>query len=99
MCRRSRLALSSNTCNFLHINRGLVMSRKSLTLFDSALIGPAVVDAFKKLDPRIQLRSPVMFVVFVGSIITTLLFFQAIFGQGEASPSFIGATSVWLWFT
>jgi K+-transporting ATPase ATPase B chain len=75
------------------------MSRKSLTLFDSALIGPAIIDAFKKLDPRIQLRSPVMFVVYVGSIITTLLFIQAVFGQGEASASFIGATSVWLWFT
>ncbi|MFI4940942.1 MAG: potassium-transporting ATPase subunit KdpB [Burkholderiales bacterium] len=75
------------------------MSRKSLTLFDSALIGPAIVDAFKKLDPRIQLRSPVMFVVFVGSIITTLLYIQAVFGHGEASSGFIGATSVWLWFT
>jgi K+-transporting ATPase ATPase B chain len=75
------------------------MSRKSLTLFDSALIGPAVIDAFKKLDPRIQLRSPVMFVVYVGSIITTMLFVQSVTGKGEASPAFILATSVWLWFT
>ena len=60
------------------------MSRKRLKLFDSALIGPAIVDAFRKLDPRTQLRSPVMFVVYVGSIITTLLFFQAVFSQGEA---------------
>ncbi|MDR3481623.1 MAG: potassium-transporting ATPase subunit KdpB [Burkholderiaceae bacterium] len=75
------------------------MSRKSLTLFDSALLGPAVVDAFKKLDPRVQLRSPVMFVVYVGSIITTLLFIQSVTGKGEASPSFILATSIWLWFT
>src|ERR1035437_7365266 len=74
-------------------------ARKSLTLFDSALIGPAIVASFKKLDPRIQSRSPVMFVVYVGSIITTLLFIQAITGKGEASPSFILATSVWLWFT
>jgi K+-transporting ATPase ATPase B chain len=70
-----------------------------LTLFDSALLGPAVVDAFKKLDPRVQLRIPVMFVVYVGSIITTLLFIQSITGKGEASPSFILATSIWLWFT
>jgi len=76
-----------------------IMSRKSLTLFDSTLIGPAIIDAFKKLDPRAQWRSPVMFVVYVGSIITTLLFIQAITGKGEASPSFILATSVWLWFT
>lgn len=74
-------------------------SRKGLTLFDAALLGPAVLDAFKKLSPRTQLRSPVMFVVYVGSIITTLLFIQSLFGQGEASAGFIGAISVWLWFT
>ncbi|MDZ5632166.1 potassium-transporting ATPase subunit KdpB [Janthinobacterium sp. GMG1] len=75
------------------------MSRTSLTLFDSALIGPAVVDAFKKLDPRTQWRSPVMFVVYVGSIITTLLAIQALNGQGEAPFGFILAVAVWLWFT
>jgi K+-transporting ATPase ATPase B chain len=74
-------------------------SRKGLTLFDSALIGPAIADAFKKLSPRTQLRSPVMFVVYIGSIITTMLYFQALYGQGEASPGFILATSIWLWFT
>ncbi len=76
-----------------------VVSRKSLTLFDTALIGPAIVDAFKKLTPRAQWRSPVMFVVYVGSIITTLLFLQSLFGKGEASPGFIFAISIWLWFT
>ncbi|WFR79189.1 potassium-transporting ATPase subunit KdpB [Janthinobacterium rivuli] len=77
------------------------MSRTSLTLFDSALIGPAVVDAFKKLDPRTQWRSPVMFVVYVGSIITSLLATQAGIsgGQGEAPFGFIAAVAVWLWFT
>ncbi|MGK5077987.1 potassium-transporting ATPase subunit KdpB [Janthinobacterium sp. HLX7-2] len=75
------------------------MSRKSLTLFDSALIGPAIVDAFKKLSPRTQWRSPVMFVVYVGSIITTLLAIQAAGGQGEASFGFILSVAVWLWFT
>ncbi|HEY8026727.1 MAG TPA: potassium-transporting ATPase subunit KdpB [Burkholderiaceae bacterium] len=75
------------------------MSRQNLTLFDAALIGPAIVDSFKKLDPRVQLRSPVMFVVYVGSIITTLLFIQSEFGKGEAAPGFILATSIWLWFT
>ncbi|WP_300751120.1 potassium-transporting ATPase subunit KdpB [Janthinobacterium sp.] len=75
------------------------MSRKSLTLFDSALIGPAIIDAFKKLDPRTQWRSPVMFVVYVGSIITTMLAIQALTGQGEAPFGFIAAVAVWLWFT
>lgn len=76
-----------------------LVSRKSLTLFDATLIGPAIVDAFKKLHPRTQWRSPVMFVVYIGSIITTLLFIQSLVGQGEASPGFILATTVWLWFT
>ena len=75
------------------------MSRKSLTLFDSTLIGPAVIDAFKKLDPRIQWRSPVMFVVYIGSVITTLLFMQSAAGGGEESPAFILTITVWLWFT
>ncbi|MGO4380464.1 potassium-transporting ATPase subunit KdpB [Pseudoduganella sp. RAF53_2] len=72
---------------------------KSLKLFDSGLVGPAIADAFRKLDPRIQLRSPVMFVVYVGSIITTLLYVQALRGEGEAPAGFILATAVWLWFT
>ena len=76
-----------------------VESRKSLTLFDATLIGPAIGDAFKKLHPRTQWRSPVMFVVYIGSIITTLLFIQSVLGKGEASPGFILATTIWLWFT
>ena len=75
------------------------MSRKSFTLLESALVAPAIVDAFKKLTPRAQWRSPVMFVVYVGSVITTLLFIQSLFGVGEASPGFILAIAVWLWFT
>jgi K+-transporting ATPase ATPase B chain len=72
---------------------------RKLRLMDSQLMMPAIVDSFRKLDPRVQLRSPVMFVVYVGSIITTLLYFQALYGQGEAAPGFILATSIWLWFT
>ena len=73
--------------------------RRSLSLFDSTLLWPAMIDALRKLHPRTQLRSPVMFVVYIGSIITTLLWFQALAGQGEASAGFILATAVWLWFT
>jgi K+-transporting ATPase ATPase B chain len=72
---------------------------KKLRLFDSELLMPAIADSFRKLSPATQLRSPVMFVVYVGSIITTLLYVQALFGQGEARPGFILATSIWLWFT
>src|SRR5262249_32561954 len=48
---------------------------------------------------RRQLRNPVMFVVYVGSILTSLLWVEAVLGKGEARPSFIFWVSVWLWFT
>jgi K+-transporting ATPase ATPase B chain len=70
-----------------------------LSMFDTKLVGPAIVDAFKKLGVRTQLRSPVMFVVYVGAVITTLLYVQALFGTGEAPSGFILACAVWLWFT
>jgi K+-transporting ATPase ATPase B chain len=72
---------------------------RKLRMFDSELLMPAIADSFRKLSPRTQLRSPVMFVVYVGSIITTLLYVQSLAGKGEASSGFILATTVWLWFT
>ena len=59
----------------------------------------AVLEAFRKLDPRSLARNQVMFVVEVGSVLTSALFLQALFGQGEAAPAFIGAVSLWLWIT
>ena len=59
----------------------------------------AVSDAFIKLNPRHMLRNPVMFVVEVGSLLTTLLWVQALTGHGEAPTAFIGAVALWLWFT
>lgn len=70
-----------------------------MTLLDSKLVMPAITDAFRKLAPRVQLRNPVMFVVYVGSILTTLLFIQALVSRGEAPTLFILAISAWLWFT
>ena len=69
------------------------------SLFDMSIIRQAVIDSFRKLTPGRQLRNPVMFVVYVGSILTTLLWIQAIVGKGEAPASFIFWVSVWLWFT
>ena len=65
------------------------MTRKTFTLFDPALLKPALVESFTKLSPRQQWRNPVMFVVYIGSIITTALFFQALGGKGEAPAGFI----------
>ncbi len=59
----------------------------------------AIVDSFVKLNPRWMVRNPVMFVVEVGSVLTTVLWVQALLGQGEAPAGFIGAVSLWLWFT
>jgi len=75
------------------------MPHPNVTLFDPKLAGPAVIDAFRKLDPRRQWRSPVMFVVWVGSVITTLLWLDALRGHGEARAGFIFAIGLWLWFT
>src|SRR5713101_5923908 len=72
---------------------------KARPLFEPAIIIQAVVDSFRKLTFRRQVRNPVMFVVYVGSILTTLLWVQALVGKGEAPPWFIFWVSVWLWFT
>ncbi len=74
-------------------------NKKSLSLLDLALVRQALWDALYKLAPQSQWRNPVMFVVYLGSILTTLLFFQALGGQGEAPAGFILAISLWLWFT
>src|SRR5574341_1198940 len=68
-------------------------------LFDPPIVRRAIVDAFRKLDPRHQVRNPVMFVVEVGSALTTLLLIQALAGKGEAPTGFILAICLWLWFT
>ena len=75
------------------------MSREQLSLFDRKLLGPAMLESLRKLDPRVQWRNPVMFVVYVGTIVTAALFVQALGGHGEASTAFIGAITVWLAFT
>ena len=74
-------------------------TKTSLTLFDPVLVMPAIKASFTKLSPRVQWRNPVMFVVYIGSILTTLLGLQALQGKGEASVGFIFAVALWLWFT
>jgi K+-transporting ATPase ATPase B chain len=66
-------------------------------LLDPAIVRPAVVSAFAKLDPRVQVRNPVMFVVEVGSVLVTLRFLvNLVHGGGVAFP---GQVALWLWFT
>lgn len=68
-------------------------------MFDPVIVKPALIESFKKMSPRAQWRNPVMFVVYLGSILTTALFVQALGGDGEAPAGFILAVAVWLWFT
>src|SRR5450432_1131653 len=99
MFRRWRWDRSSSTsCSRLPSNEFL-MSRQQLSLFDRKLIGPALLESVKKLDPRIQWRNPVMFVVYLGTIVTAILYVQALVGHGEAPAGFILAITVWLLFT
>jgi K+-transporting ATPase ATPase B chain len=72
---------------------------RSRSLFEPSIVRQAIVDSFRKLTFKRQVRNPVMFVVYVGSILTTLLWVQAVLGAGEAPAWFIFAVSVWLWFT
>jgi potassium-transporting ATPase ATP-binding subunit len=69
------------------------------SLFDPAIVGPALVDSFRKLHPRTQARNPVMFVVLVGSLLTTILFFRDLGDSLAAENVFTGLVALFLWFT
>lgn len=75
------------------------MSRPQQALFDGALVRVALVDAVKKLSPRVQFRNPVMFVVWLGSALTSLLALAMLAGQTPGSAGFTAIISLWLWFT
>ncbi len=68
-------------------------------LFDPALILTAIGDAFTKLHPRTQLRNPVMFTVWVGSVLVSILAIAGFFGTRDAPLGFTVAIAIWLWFT
>jgi K+-transporting ATPase ATPase B chain len=74
--------------------------RQGASLFDRKITGRAIGDAFKKLDPRIQAKNPVMFVVEVGSVVTTIEWVRALFTPALAGDRlFVFGVTVWLWFT
>ena len=75
------------------------MTHPRLSMFDRSLLGPAMMDSVTKLDPRTQWRNPVMFVVYIGAILTTVLGVQALVSRGEAPAWFIINVAIWLWFT
>ena len=78
--------------------------RQAISLFQRDLVGHALLDSFKKLDPRVQVRNPVMFVVEIGSVITTVTWLIQVFGGkplgGGHEPAWYTFTiAFWLWLT
>jgi K+-transporting ATPase ATPase B chain len=71
---------------------------KKLSIWDPGIIRQASIDALTKLDPRIQIRNPVMFIVEVGSLLTTMIWIQELV-SGTGTPLFTGQVAFWLWFT
>jgi K+-transporting ATPase ATPase B chain len=72
--------------------------KNSRSMFDPQIARRALGDAFQKLDPRIVAKNPVMFVVYIGSIVTTYLFLKDLFGH-TGNALFTGQIAIWLWFT
>lgn len=66
--------------------------------FDKKIITGAVNDAFKKLDPRVQIKNPVMFIVYIGALLTTGLMLRDLL-QGTGNIAFTLQINLWLWFT
>src|SRR5215203_5218888 len=71
---------------------------RTISIWDPGIVRQAVVDSLRKLDPRIQVKNPVMFIVEVGSLLTTIIFIQEL-ASGVGRPLFTGQVAFWLWFT
>src|SRR5262245_61421963 len=71
---------------------------QAISLWEPTILRRAIADSLRKLDPRIQLRNPVMFIVELGSVVTTLIFLGELFGR-YGNPLFSGQVAAWLWLT
>src|ERR1700754_711323 len=74
-------------------------SRQAASLWDPAIVRPAALDAFKKLNPRVMAKNPVMFVVEIGCALVTLLFVYDLARGAHVDSLFTVQLIVWLWFT
>jgi K+-transporting ATPase ATPase B chain len=72
-------------------------TRKKLSIWDARIIRQAILDSFRKLDPRTQFKNPVMFIVEIGSVITTIAFINDL--RAGSGALFSGQVAAWLWFT
>ena len=71
----------------------------SRSLLDPSILRPAAIDSLKKLHPRLMVRNPVMFIVWIGSILTTILFVRDLGDGSHDQNLFAGLVAAWLWFT
>src|SRR5450631_4157123 len=78
--------------------------RQAVSLFQRDIVWHALIDSFKKLDPRVQIHNPVMFVVEIGSVITTVTWLTQVFGGkplggGNEPAWYTFLIAIWLWLT
>ena len=71
---------------------------RSISIWDPGIIRQAVVDSFRKLAPRVQIRNPVMFIVEASSLLTTAIWLQELAG-GDGNPLFTAQVAFWRWCT
>src|SRR5438105_15767323 len=92
----------------LEVKQWKTRRKGDISIWDPKIIRRAIPDSFKKLDPRVQVKNPVMFVVEIGSVITTIEFVRLLFtapsatftrSQLTAETIFVLAVAIWLWFT
>src|SRR5438034_3589875 len=92
----------------LEVKQWKTRRKGDISIWDPKIIRGAIPDSFKKLDPRVQIKNPVMFLVEVGSVITTIEFVRLLFATPTATFTrslltsetiFVLAVTVWLWFT
>src|SRR5450759_2614124 len=92
----------------LEVKHWKTRRKGDLSIWDPKIIRAAIPASFKKLDPRVQVKNPVMFVVEVGSVVTTIEFARLLFTQPTAAFTssqltserlFVLAVAIWLWFT
>ena len=75
------------------------MARRDTNIFEPEIVKQAIRDSFPKLDPRSQVKNPVMFIVEIGSVITTVIFFLDIARGTTFQLWFVASIAVWLWLT
>src|SRR5215472_8697886 len=76
-----------------------VKKARRSSVFSRDLVIQAIWDSFPKLDPRLQVKNPVMFIVELGSVITTVIFFKDLVQGNHGQLWFVGTIAFWLWLT